>query len=198
MKRSAPAAIRNRVPILAVLRRHLPERGLVLEIASGTGEHAIYFAHDLGPDLIFQPSDPDASSRAIIDAWRQKAGLPNVRPAIALDATTADWPIAIADAILCINMVHISPWAATVGLVDGAARVLRPGGVLYLYGPYRRAGHPTAPSNDAFDADLKSRDPAWGLRHLDDVIALADRAGLDHSETVAMPANNLSVIFHRR
>lgn len=193
--RHAPATARNRDPILAVLRDVLPVRGLVLEIASGTGEHAAAFAATL-PDLDWQPSDPDADARASIDAWC--AAQPNVRPALAIDAAAPDWPVAAADAILCINMVHISPWAATEGLMAGAARLLPPGAPLYLYGPYRRTGVATAPSNDAFDADLRARNPAWGLRMLEDVTALAAAHGLLGDRVVEMPANNLFVIFRRR
>lgn len=193
-RRVAPAAARNRDPILAVLRRVLPPSGLVLEVASGTGEHAAHFAAAL-PALRFEPSDPDPASRASIDAWC--AGLPNVRPALALDAAAAKWPLDHADAVLCINMVHISPWAATLGLLRGAARLLPPGGPLVLYGPYRRAGVPTAPSNDAFDADLRARNPAWGLRQLEEVAAEAAAAGFGLPEIVEMPANNLTVIFRR-
>lgn len=193
--RHAPATARNREPILAVLRDVLPERGLVLEVASGTGEHAAAFAAAL-PALDWQPSDPDAEARASIDAWC--ADTSNVRPALALDAAAADWPIDRADAILCINMVHISPWTATEGLMAGAERLLAPGAPLYLYGPYRRAGVPTAPSNEAFDADLKARNPAWGLRDLADVTALASARGLLLDRVVDMPANNLSVVFRRR
>lgn len=196
MKREAPAAARNRQPILEVLRTRLPDRGLVLEVASGTGEHAVHFAAAL-PGLVFQPSDPDAAARASIDAWGTDSGLPNLRPALALDASAAGWPIAAADAVLCCNMIHISPWASTVGLVGGAARVLPSGGLLYLYGPYRRGGRHTAPSNEAFDADLRRRNPAWGVRDLEAVAALATDAGFDPPEVVEMPANNLSVVFRR-
>jgi SAM-dependent methyltransferase len=196
MKRDAPAAARNREPILDVLRRHLPRDGLVLEFASGTGQHVVHFAEAL-PSLTFQPSDPNESARASIDDWASTLGLVNVRPALALDASAGGWPVAEADAILCINMIHISPWEATVGLVEGAARTLPAEGVLYLYGPYRRAGHPTAPSNEDFDQDLKSRNPAWGLRALEDVAALAARHGFAAPTVVEMPANNLSVIFKR-
>lgn len=196
MKRAAPAVARNRQPILDVLTGCLPVHGLVLEIASGTGEHAAYLAEAF-PALTFQPSDADADARASIDAWRENLALANLHPALALDASSPAWPIAAADAVLCINMIHISPWAATQGLIAGAGRILPPGGLLYLYGPYRRAGIPTAPSNDAFDADLRRRNPAWGLRNLEDVVALAEQAGLRHAGIVAMPANNLSVIFHR-
>jgi SAM-dependent methyltransferase len=193
--RHAPATARNRDPILAVLREILPSRGTVLEVASGTGEHAAAFAAALTA-LGCQTSDPDADARASIDAWC--AGLANVRPALALDAAAPDWPVAGADAILCINMVHISPWAATEGLMAGAARLLAPGAPLYLYGPYRRAEIPTAPSNEAFDADLRTRNPDWGLRALEDVTALAALHGLLLERVIEMPANNLSVIFRRR
>lgn len=192
--RHAPATARNRDPILAVLRDVLPERGLVLEVASGTGEHAAAFAAAL-PALDWQPSDPDAEARASIDAWC--ADTPNVRPALALDAAAADWPIDRTAAILCINMVHISPWAATEGLMAGAERLLGSSAPLYLYGPYRRAGVPMAPSNEAFDADLKARNPAWGLRDLAEVTALAAAHRLLLDRIVEMPANNLSVVFRR-
>jgi SAM-dependent methyltransferase len=196
MKREAPAAARNRDPILEVLRRHLPPTGRVLEFASGTGEHVVHFAGAL-PALSFQPSDPNANARASIDDWVKTLGLANVAPALALDASAAAWPVAGVTAILCINMIHISPWAATEGLLAGAGRALPPGGVLFLYGPYRRAGHLTAPGNEAFDRDLRTRDPAWGLRALEDVAALAARHGFGAPEVVEMPANNLSVVFRR-
>ena len=153
----APAAARNREPILGVLRPHLPERGLVLEIASGSGEHSVHFAAASGPNLIFQPSDPDPGARASIDAWAAALGLSNVRPAIALDAAAPDWPVERADVVICINMIHNAPWEAAVGLMRGAGRILAPAGVLFLYGPYRREGGHTAPSNAAFDADHSVR-----------------------------------------
>jgi SAM-dependent methyltransferase len=196
MRREAPAVARNRDPILEVLRRHLPRKGLVLEFASGTGEHVVHFAGAL-PALSFQPSDPNESARASIDDWASTLGLTNVAPALALDASAAAWPVAGVTAIVCINMIHISPWAATEGLLAGAGRTLPPGGMLFLYGPYRRAGHPTAPSNEAFDRDLRARDPAWGLRALEDVAALAARHGFGAPEVVEMPANNLSIVFRR-
>lgn len=196
MRREAPAAARNRQPILEVLRQHLPDKGLVLEFASGTGQHVVHFAQAL-PSLTFQPSDPSDSARASIDDWARTLGLGNVRPALALDASADAWPVDRADAIVCINMIHISPWEATLGLIEGAARTLPAGGVLYLYGPYRRAGHPTAPSNEDFDRDLQSRDPAWGLRSLEDVAALAARHGFAAPEIVEMPANNLSLVFRK-
>src|SRR5262245_10459382 len=192
----APATARNREPVLAVLRRYLPRYGLVLEVASGSGEHVVHFAQAF-PDLLFQPSDPDADARASIDAWRTRLALPNVRPAITLDATAETWPIETADAILCINMVHIAPWTAAEGLVRGAARILPLGGVLYLYGPYKRGGRHTAPSNEAFDASLRARNPDWGVRDLEAVVALAAAAGLAQPGIEPMPANNLSLIFSK-
>lgn len=195
-RRTAPAATRNREPILAVLRTLLPERGLVLEIASGTGQHAAAFADAL-PGLTWQPSDPDPAALASIAAWRETAGFPNLRQPIALDAASDAWPMDRADAVLCINMVHISPWGATEGLMRGAARILPAGGPLILYGPYRRAGVPTAPSNEAFDASLKARDPRWGLRDQETVEAEAARNGLRLDRLVEMPANNLVLVFRR-
>ncbi len=193
-RQHAPATQRNRDVILDVLRRVLPPSGLVLEVASGTGEHALHFAGAL-PGLTFQPSDPDLAALASIDAWT--GGVANIRPPLQLDATAATWPVTTADAVLCINMIHIAPWAAAVGLFAGAARILGPGAPLYLYGPYRRNGAHTAPSNEAFDQSLKQRDPAWGVRDLEAVIALAaaDFSGPDITE---MPANNLSLVFRRR
>lgn len=191
----APAAARNREPILGVLRRHLPQQGLVLEIASGSGEHIVHFAQASPPGLIFQPSDPDAAARASIDAWTDTLGLPNIRPAIALDAASPDWPIAVSDAIICINMIHIAPWAAAVGLIRGAARILPPGGMLYLYGPYRRDGRHTASSNEQFDEGLRRRNPSWGVRDIEAVTALAAGEGFAPPIVEDMPANNLSLIF---
>ena len=188
----APATARNRDPILAVLRRVLPPTGLVLEVASGTGEHVAHFAAAL-PGLVFQPSDPDASRRASIDGWAM--GAANIRPAMVLDATASEWPVSAADAVLCCNMIHIAPWEAAVGLIAGAGRILGGGGVLFLYGPYRRGGQHTAASNEAFDADLRQRNPAWGVRDLEAVAALAAKTGFSAPEIVEMPANNLSVIF---
>ena len=193
----ASSAARNRDPILAVLKRVLPPRGLVLEVASGSGEHVMHFAAASGPDLIFQPSDPDARARASIDAWARELDLGNVRPAIALDAASPDWPVISADAMLCINMIHIAPWAAAVGLIERAAHVLMRGGVLVLYGPYRRDGRDTSASNAAFDADLKRRNPSWGVRDLEAVAALAAKNGFAPPEIVTMPANNLSLVFRK-
>jgi SAM-dependent methyltransferase len=196
-RRSAPAAARNRDPILHVLRRELPERGLVLEVASGSGEHVVYFARAL-PDLDFQPSDPDSKARASIDAWTAAEGLRNVRPAVALDAAACAWPLHAADAVLCINMIHVAPWAATLGLVQGAARVLPHGGLLYLYGPFRRGGEHTAPTNAAFDRSLRAQDPSWGVRDLEAVAALAASYGFGDLRIALMPANNLSLILRKQ
>lgn len=195
-RRSAPAAQRNREPILEVLRTVLPPAGLVLEIASGTGEHAVHFAKAL-PDLTWQPSDPLPDARESIAAWAAAEALPNLLAPIDLDAAS-EWPIDRADAIVCSNMIHISPWEATEGLMRGAGRTMPAGAPLVLYGPYRRAGRDLEPSNAAFDADLKRRDPRWGLRLLEDVAKLAQGNGLALDRVVEMPANNLSVVFLRR
>jgi SAM-dependent methyltransferase len=194
--RSAPHVARNAGPIAEILAEVLPERGLVLEIASGTGEHALHFARAF-PRLLWQPSDPEPSALRSIEAWRADAALFNLLPAVSLDARAAEWPVAAADAVLAINMVNISPWSATAGLMRGAGRLLAPGAPLYLYGAYRRAGIETAPSNAAFDANLKARDPEWGLRDLDDVAAEAARHGFALERVAEMPANNLSVIFRK-
>jgi hypothetical protein len=193
---TAPAVARNRDPILTVLREVLPAAGTVLEIASGTGEHAIHFAAAL-PHLVWQPSDPDAQARSSIAAHAMQAGLANLLPPLELDAAAPVWPVTRADALVSINMIHISPWGATQGLMAGAARVLPAGAPLYLYGPYRRHGQHTAPSNAAFDESLRARDPEWGVRDLNEVAALAAEHGLALQRSVAMPANNLSVIFRR-
>jgi len=191
-----PHVARNRDALLDVLRRVLPRRGLVLEIASGSGEHAAYLAAQL-PDLTWQPTDPDQAALASIAAHRADAALPNVLPPLALDVTAKQWLVERADAVMCCNMIHIAPWEACEGLLAGAARVLPDGGLLYLYGPYKIGGRHTAPTNEAFDAQLRSRDPAWGIRDLHDVTALAQAHGFALAETVPMPANNLSVIFRR-
>jgi hypothetical protein len=191
MKRHAPATARNRGPILDVLRPRLPA-----EVASGSGEHAVHFAAAL-PQLVFQPSDPDEEALASIDAWAATSALANIRPAVALDATLPSWPVGQAAAVLCCNMIHIAPWSAAVGLVAGAARVLPDHGLLYLYGPYRRDGGHTASSNEAFDRDLRRRNPAWGIRDLEAVTELAEAHGFASPEVIDMPANNLSVIFRR-
>ncbi len=195
MKRHAPATERNRDPIAAVLREVLPARGLVLEVASGTGQHAAYFAR-LFPGLEWQPSDPDPDALTSIEAWVADAGAANLREPIELDAA-GTWPVERADAVLCINMVHISPWTATLGLLAGAARLLPAGGPLILYGPYRRSEVETAKSNEAFDRSLKARNPDWGLRDLDQVTAAAEAERLVLERVVEMPANNVSVVFRK-
>lgn len=193
---SAPAALRNREPIADVLGDWLPPTGLVLEIASGSGEHALHFAGRF-PTLEWQPSDTHPAALRSIAAWRATAGLPNIRPPLALDASAEDWPVDRADAVLSINMVHISPWASALGLIDGAARLLPPGGPLMLYGPWLRDDVPTAPSNLDFDADLKRRDPSWGLRRVEDFVGAAARRGFQLIETRAMPANNMMLLLRR-
>lgn len=195
--RSSPSTARNRDPILAVLKTCLPSKGLVLEIAAGAGEHAVHNAAAL-PGLRWQPTDPSPEALASIAAWQAWAGLPNLLEPRRLDAADPDgWPVEHADAIVNINMIHISPWAATLGLMAGAGRVLPPGGVLYLYGPYIEDGVETAPSNLAFDDSLKDRDPAWGLRRREDVIAAAAAHGLALETRVAMPSNNLSLVLRK-
>lgn len=192
----APSAQRNRAAILAVLADILPPSGRVLEVASGSGEHAVHFAGAL-PGLTFQPSDPAPDAVASIAAWAQESGLGNILPPLVVDATAPDWPVTVVDAILCINMIHIAPWAAAEGLFRQAGRLLKPGQPLYLYGPYRRPDRPLEPGNAAFDESLRSRDPAWGLRDLDAVTALGSANGFGVPEIVEMPANNLSVIFRK-
>jgi SAM-dependent methyltransferase len=194
--RSAPAAARNREPILRVLRDCLPRSPFVLEIASGTGEHAVWFSSAL-PELRWQPTDHDDEALSSITAWRDKVGPPNLLPPLRLDAAAGTWPVAQADAVVAINMVHIAPWAATQGLIAGAARVLTQGGLLFLYGPFRVGGVHTSAGNAAFDADLRARDPSWGIRDIDEINVLASQHGFTAAERIAMPANNLSLVFHR-
>lgn len=196
-KRHAPATLRNREAIAAVLADWLPATGTVLEIASGSGEHAVHFAVAF-PALTWQPSDPDPDALTSIVAWSGEAAAANILLPLQLDAATPDWPVARAAAILCINMVHISPWEATLGLFAGAARLLSPGAPLILYGPYVEADVPTAESNRAFDASLRARNPAWGLRDTASVAAAAEQAGLGLAARRAMPANNLMLLFRRR
>ena len=192
----APAAERNKGPILEVLQRVLPPRGLVLEIGSGTGQHVVHFAKALS-QLSWQPSDPDAENRQSIALWSRVEELGNVRAPLALDVRERPWPIDAADAIVCINVVHVSPWAATLALFDGVREMLPPEGVLFLYGPYRRGGRHTAPSNEKFDADLRAHNPEWGLRDVDELAEVADRVGFALAEIVDMPANNFSLVFRK-
>lgn len=197
--RSSAAALRNRGPIGEVLARVLPPSGLVLEIASGTGEHAVAFAA-VFPGLSWQPTERDEEWVQVIAARRELEGTANLLAPVVLDVMASPWPIARADAVVCINMIHISPWSATEALFRGAARVLPPGGLLYLYGPYRRGGAHTAPSNEAFDASLRTRDPSWGVRDLEAVLAEGEKNGLvlfEPDGIVAMPANNFSVVLRR-
>lgn len=194
---NAPAALRNRDLILDVLRAHLPAQGLVLEIASGSGQHCIRFGEELSHH-IFQPSDPNPAARASINAWIRDTGATNVRQALALDATAELWPIEAADAIFCINMIYIAPWRAACGLFAGGARLLPAGGPLYLYGPFKREGRHTAPGNEAFDASLKQENPDWGVRELEAVASLAAACGFGEPAIIEMPANNLSLIFRRK
>jgi SAM-dependent methyltransferase len=190
----APATVRNRDFILDVLRDVLPTTGVILEIASGSGEHVVHFASNF-PSLVFQPSDPEPEALLSVAAWVKAAQVTNVRAPIVLDASQSPWPIASADGIICVNMVHISPWDATVGLIRGAASILPPGSPLYLYGPYKRKGFATAHSNEAFDGNLRDRNPTWGLRDLETVTAIAESVGFSVPTVTEMPANNLSVVF---
>ncbi len=194
---ASPAVARNTGPILEVLKAHMPARGRVLEIAAGSGEHAVAFAGAL-PGLDWTPSDPSAEARGSIAAWAHAANLPNLRPPLALDVVdSTTWPEGPLQAVVCINMIHISPWAATEGLMALAGTRLATGGLLVLYGPYREAEGPLAPSNAAFDESLKARDPAWGLRDRDAVVAVAKAGGLALTRRIEMPANNLMLLFRR-
>lgn len=197
MKLSSPAAQRNRGPIAAVLADWLPASGLVLEVASGSGEHAAYFAGHFR-QLEWQPTDPDPLAIQSIEAWQADSGLANLHAPVVLDASAETWPIDSADALLNINMVHISPWEATIGLIEGAARVLPVGGRLILYGPWVIEGTRTAPSNLAFDADLRTRNPTWGLRKVGDFTQEAEKRGLFLEDHRDMPANNRMLLFIRR
>lgn len=195
-RRHAPATARNREPILEVLRRVAPPDSRVLEVASGTGEHAAYLSERLEV-ASWQPTDPDPGARASVDAWRGEA--PRVLPARHLDVEQRPWPsdLGPVDVVVCINMIHIAPWSACEALLEGASELLAPGGALFLYGPYKRGGAHTAPSNEAFDASLRSRDPRWGVRDLEAVEERAARAGFTLREVVPMPANNLSLLLAR-
>jgi SAM-dependent methyltransferase len=193
----AAATERNRDPILDVLRAVLPPTGLILEIASGTGQHVAYFARAL-PTLRWQPSDASAPHLASIAAWSAASGADNIAPPVALDVEREPWPVAHADAILNINMVHIAPWSAAEALFRGAARLLPAAGLLYMYGPFKRGGRHTAPSNQRFDERLRGEDPRWGVRDVDDLQGLAVSAGFGAADIIEMPANNLSLLFRRR
>lgn len=197
LKRYAPAVARNSAPIAAVLAQELTQAGKVLEVASGTGEHAVYFARTF-PMLEWQPSDQDEAALASIADWAAEAEIANLNPPVRLDAGEHDWPVSKADAVVCINMVHISPWSATEGLFAGCARLLPAGGPVILYGPYREADVPTAPSNQAFDANLRARHPRWGLRLVEDLDDLARSHGFVRTARHVMPANNLMLVYRRR
>ena len=194
----SPSAERNRAPISEVLSQVLPERGVVLEVGSGTGQHVVHFARAM-PNLIWQPSERDDDCLRSI-RWRGSrwSSSPNVRPPLHLDVSASPWPITSAAALVCINMIHIAPWSATEALFRGGESLLSGGGVVCLYGPFRRQGRHTSPSNEAFDALLRRQDPDWGVRDLDEVARLADRAGFDLLQTHEMPSNNLTVAFRKR
>ena len=194
--RHAPAVLRNREPILAVLKRLLPSAGILLEVASGSGEHAAFMAPRLSPNLVWQPSEGDAEALADIDARAAGTGCSNIRPAVLLNASDPVWPTHAASAVLCCNMIHIAPWNAAEGLFAGSSRILSNGAPLILYGPFKRNGLHTAPSNQTFDDDLRRRDSRWGVRCLEtELVPLAARTGFALDEVVNMPANNLTVIF---
>lgn len=191
-----PTTERNRDAILSVLRSSLPSQGLVLEVGSGSGEHAVYFARRL-PQVTWQPTDIDPQALTSIAAWAEHEGLSNMCAPVLLDATSEQWPVPGADALVSINMIQIAPWEATLGLLQGAARLLAPGSPLILYGPFQEDGQHTAPSNEQFDQSLRHRDPRWGVRDLTTVSQQAVRVGFEPVTRVAMPANNLSVVFRR-
>jgi len=195
-RRYAPAALRNREPILAVLKSYLHDAGLILEIASGSGEHCVYFAENL-PSYFYQPSDPDRAARASIDAWVKEKALANALPALDIDASSSPWAVSPAHAIICINMIHISPWAAAAGLFQGAASALFSNGLLFTYGPYRKNGTHISKSNEQFDENLRRENPEWGVRDLEAVIDVAAKNGFSPPLVEEMPANNLMLIFRK-
>ena len=196
-QRHAPATMRNRDAIVDVLHDILPDRGTILEIASGTGEHIVYFGLKF-PELIFQPSDPDPACCESIAAWTKREAVANVLPPLPLDAQAKAWEVSKPAAILCINMVHISPWESSIGLFENAGALLAPGAPLYLYGPYLRADVETAPGNLAFERSLKSRDLRWGLRDVADMDALATQNGFARESLIEMPANNISLVYRKK
>jgi hypothetical protein len=196
MKRYAPAAERNSGPIAQVLARELPDKGLVVEVASGTGEHAVFFARQF-PALTWQPSDTDLDALASVEAWRLEAGMSNLLSPCKLDAAAPTWPVAHADAIVCVNMTHIAPWTATLGLCAGAGKLLAAGAPLILYGPFIEANAPTAPSNIVFDQNLRERNAAWGLRRAEAVDEVAEQHGLVRTARHGLPANNIMLIYRQ-
>lgn len=195
-RETAPSPERNKQPILEVLARVLPPRGLVLEVGSGTGQHVAHFARAL-PGLVFQPSEMDPERHASIEAWVAADRLSNVRPPLAIDVTDHPWPLSAADAVVCINVIHIAPWEATLALLTGAGAILPAGGVLVTYGPYRRGGAHTSAGNEAFDASLRARNPLWGVRDIDTVADAARGEGLLLQEVVPMPANNFTLVWRK-
>ncbi len=196
MKRHAPATTRNSAAIAEVLAKELPATGTVLEIASGSGEHALYFARAF-PQIIWQPTDFDSEALESIAEWRAEAGLSNIAAPFQLDAGASRWPVEAADAIFCCNMIHISPWSATKGLFAGAERVLPSSGKLILYGPFLESDVETALSNLQFDQSLKGRNPAWGLRQLKDLDTLAALHRMKRAQRYTMPANNLTLVYQK-
>lgn len=192
----SPSAERNKGPVAEVLEQVLSNEGLVLEVSSGTGQHVVHFARRM-PHLTWQPSERDDESLHSIAHWMADEALPNIRPAIRLDVTEQPWPISAAAAVICLNMIHIAPWSAGEALIRGASGIVGPGGTLFLYGPFRREGRHTAPSNEAFDRQLRSVDPEWGVRDLEDVARVAAAHGFSAPHVFNMPANNLSVAFRR-
>jgi SAM-dependent methyltransferase len=193
----SPSAERNKAPIAALLKQLLPNAGIVLEVSSGTGQHVVHFAREL-PYLTWQPSERDEQSLRSIADWRQAEALPNVRAPLRLDVSDQPWPVSSAVAVVCLNMIHIAPWSAAEALLRGASVALSPGGIVFLYGPFRRDGRHTSPSNEAFDRQLKSQNPDWGVRDLEEVARLAASQDFGPPEVHEMPANNLSVIFRKR
>jgi SAM-dependent methyltransferase len=193
----SPSAERNKGPIADVLRLIVPAQGVVLEVSSGTGQHVVHFAREM-PHLTWQPSERDEEALRSIQQWVATEALANVRAPLRLDVMEQPWPVSDADAVLCLNMIHIAPWPAGEALIRGASAILAPGGIFLLYGPFRRNGAHTAPSNEAFDRQLQSRDPQWGVRNLEDVAAYAAAHGFGAPEVCEMPANNLSVAFRKR
>jgi SAM-dependent methyltransferase len=193
----SPSAERNKVPIAAVLERVLPRRGAVLEVGSGTGQHVVHFARAM-PHLTWQPSERDAASLRSIAHWMAAETLPNIRAPLRLDVADQPWPVGPTVAVVALNMIHIAPWSAAEALIRGAGAAVSPGGILFLYGPYRRNGRHTSPSNATFDEQLRSQDPQWGVRDLEDVAVCAKAHGFGEPETHEMPSNNLSVVLRRR
>ena len=192
----SPSAERNKGPIAEILMRYLPAQGEVLEVGSGTGQHVLHFAQAM-PHIRWQPTERDADARKSIASWLRQTPAPNINTPLPLDVHDTIWPAHDVAAVVCINMIHIAPPSATEALLRGAGKVIAPGGILFLYGPYRRQGRHTSPSNEAFDARLKAQNPEWGVRNLEDVVQLASTVGFELAQTHDMPANNLVVVFRK-